>query len=365
MLSYNNKISVTQLQILLTLDIFGTGVLVLPRVVAEFSGQDGWLAVIIATALVMLSAFFITTLGGLFPGKTFFEYSSDILSKPIGTAVTLLFVIRIIAGCGMQLRFFGEIVRLSMLTATPFAVVCGIMLLTGAYAASKGYEVRARIGEILIFIVLLPIIFVFVTASTDIDFTNLMPVFAAKPVDLAASGFWAAFSFSGIELCLLVFPYVNRPESVRKGVVLAVAAIGVLMALITCVTIARFGPEEIQNQLWPVLKMMDTTAMPGSLMERQEALIMSFWIVSVFAVVSASLFFSSLMLRDVVKKGRRSIYVLLAAVIIFAVSFYPENLVRTFEINNFINTTLGVFYMFVLPPVMLITAKLRGLGKRA
>lgn len=363
MLSYNNKISIMQLQILIVLDIFGTGVMVLPRVVAEHSGQDGWLAVVTATALIAVSAFFITTLAGMFPDKTFFEYSSAILSKPLGALISLLFVIKIIVGCGLQLRFFGEVVRLSMLTSTPFWVVCGIMLLISAYAASKGYEVRARIGEILIFIVLLPLAYVFLTVSGDIDFTNLMPCFVAKPEDLAISSYAAAFAFGGIELCLLVFPYINRPKQARKGVMQVVAVIGALMTVVTCVTIARFGPFEIKNQLWPVLKMMDASGAAGSFMERQEALIMSFWIVSIFAVVNAGLFFSSLLLKDVVKKGKHFSYILAVIPLVFGIAVYPENLVKAYEYNNFINITLGVLYMFILPPVMLVIAKLRGFGK--
>ena len=45
---FNDKISVRQLQVLLILDIFGTGVIVMPRIAASIAGENGWLVAIFA-----------------------------------------------------------------------------------------------------------------------------------------------------------------------------------------------------------------------------------------------------------------------------------------------------------------------------
>ena len=48
MFASNNKITAKQFAMLLSIYIFGTGVIMLPRRVVAFSEQDGWITVLIA-----------------------------------------------------------------------------------------------------------------------------------------------------------------------------------------------------------------------------------------------------------------------------------------------------------------------------
>jgi spore germination protein len=362
MLLFNDKVSIRQLQVLLILDIFGTGVTALPRVVSVFAGQNGWLCVIIATAMAAVCAYLITAVAQRFPGKTFFAYTSALLTRPVGVLLTLAFVIKMALMSAYELRFFGEIVRQTLLEKTPFGIICAGMLLLAAYAASKGYETRARIAEILIFIVFLPLIFVAAIVSSDVDFSNLLPVMTAPTENILSGAGAAFFAFSGLEFCLLCYPYLNRPKTARKSVIRTVLLIGALMTVITVVSIARFGPAELRRTLWPVIAMMDATTLPGSFLERQGAMIMSFWIVSVFAFVNAGLFFSSLLLKDVCGKGNHSTYILILIPVIFGLSLIPENIVQLLGQFAAVNQALNAVFVFLIPLILLIAAKLRKAG---
>ena len=362
MLSINDKISVRQLQVLLILDVFGTGVTVLPRRVADHAGQDGWMCVLLAMAAVAFFSLIMTSLAGRFPDQNFVEYTSRIMTRPVGILISVSFVIKIVVMTGLELRFFGEIIRQIMLADTPFTVICLSMLLLGGYTAAKGYETRARLAEILIFIVFLPILFVFAIAATDVDFSNLLPVMTAEPRGILEGSYTAIFAFSGIDFCLLAFPYLQRPKNARKAVAQSIILIGVFMTLITVVTIARFGPYDLKRQIWPVLEMMDTVNLPGSFLERQGALVMSFWMISVFAIVNAGLFFSSLLLRDICQKGKHSTYILIVIPIIFGISFLPKNLTETFDLYRWMNNTFGIAFFLFIPLILLIVAKLRKAG---
>lgn len=363
MLSLNDKISVRQLQILLILDIFGTGVIILPRRVAEFVNQDGWIVIILTTILAMGFAFIVTSIGRMFPKDTFLTYCAKIVSKPIAIALSLGLVIKIIVNISMELRFFGEILRQTMLSKTPFGVICTGMILVSAYAAAKGIEAQARMAEILIFLVFVPLTFVFLIAALDVDFSNLLPVMVAKPNDLLRGSFFTGVAFNGLEFGLLVFPYMQRPKHVRKGLIHAVSLIGAFMLMITVITIAKFGPFDVKRQIWPVLEMMDVIDFPGAFIERQDALIMSFWIISVFSIVAAGLFFSSVLLKDVFKKATHSTYILICIPIVVGISYMPKNVTAVYSIMDFMYITFGIAYLLVIPVLLLVIAKLRGLGK--
>ena len=362
MIPTNDKISIRQLQILTILEIFGIGIISLPNTAAQFANQDGWFLIITATLLAVIYTYIITSLGRMFPEDSFTTYASKIVTKPIGIILSIGLVIKILLSTALQLRFFCEVIHQTILPKTPFYLVCAIMLLLGGYCASKGFETRARLGELLILLILVPLIFMLIVSCIGADWTNLMPVMTSNPTPILKGTFWLGVSFTGLEFLLFVHPYVNKPKNVRKGSILAILIVGTLMLLVTIVTIATFGPSYLKEQTWPVLSMMDMINLPASFLERQGALIMSFWIISVFATVNAGLFFSSLLLKDTFNKGTHSYYIIGCILLIFLISFIPQNLNDVLEMMNIVFATFGIAYLFFVPLVLLIIAKARRLG---
>ena len=357
----NNKISLRQLQALLFLEIFGFGVTALPRRVAESAGQDGWVSVLAATVIIIPIVAIIGHVTKLAQGMSFHDFACSVISKPLGVVVSLIFCARLVLLAAFNLRIFAEITRQTMLGTTPFAVIFVSMLLLAAYGAAKGIETRARMAEVLILVVLLPLIFVFGISGRDIDFTNLAPMMVAPTTSIALGSFSAFFAFSGIEVLLLVSPYLSRPKHLVKSASQVAVTIGIFMTIVTAVTIARFGPEGIVHQMWPVLKMMDTISLPGSIIDRQGALIMTFWIISAYATINAALFFSSLLLKDVVGRGQHSGYILALVPIIAILAHLPENLVTVYGLHMLINSTFGLATMVGIPLLIFIIAKIRGI----
>ncbi len=362
MFSYNNKISIRQLQALLILDIFGTGVIVLPRRVTQYANQDGWILVLLATILALILIYIMTSLATMFPNKDFLEFTSIIISKPVAIIISLGFIIKLILGTCLELRFFSEVVKQTMLYNTPFGVVCLIILLVSGYAAAKGYETRGRLAEILIFVVFVPLIIVFVIAAAGVDFTNIMPILKTPPESLLKGTFFTLASFNGIELVMLAIPYTNNKKKIKKNIIYSILFTGIFMTAMTIITICRFGYAETKLQMWPIISMTDTINIPGSFLERQEALIMSFWIISVFAIVNAGLFFSSLLAKSIIKKGKHSYYIIIFIILCFLMLFVPSDINQVYDFINLMFVTFGVTYMIVIPIVLLIIAKLRRLG---
>lgn len=361
MLSFNDKISIRQLQILLILEIFGVGFIILPKKVALFANQDGWIIVILSTIIAMIIALTITSLAQMFPKDSFYDYSSKIMSRPIGLILTLGFILKIILTVAMELRLFCEIIKETILPRTPFSVVSFVMLLASGYCASKGFETRARLAEILIIIVFLPLTIILLFSLLKLNFSNLLPILINSNTDFIRGAFLSTIFFTGIEFCLLVYPYVNNPKKVQKSVIATILYIGLFMLFITIITIAKFGAENLKHQSWPLIEFIEMINLPGSFMEGQGAAIMSFWIISVFAFVNASLFFLSLLVKDVIKKGSTENYIIIGLIAIFIVSLLPQNIDDVLKIMNLIFITLGIAYLFILPFIMLIVAKLRRL----
>lgn len=374
MLSDNNKISQRQLLCLLVLDVFGTGVLTLPRKASEHAGQYGWLIVVGATVLALLCAFIITTLGRMFPEDSFPVYCSKIMTRPVGIVISLGFLVKILIYLALELRLFGEILKETLLPNTPFPIVFFCLASVAAFAAAKGIETRARIGELLIPIVLIPLAVLLILAFFDVDFTNLTPVMTIShnvfsdnaffPASLAIGSLWAGISFTGLEFVLFAHPYVENEDDLRKGVLWTTVSVGLLMLVITVLTLAKFGVDGARLQMWPVLELMKMLRLPGSFIERQDAFVMSFWIISVFSITGAGLFFSSLLLQNIAGRGRQSYYILLSLPVIFVLSQLPENITTAYALLDLLFITFGTAYLFFIPLLLLLVAWVRGIGEK-
>lgn len=362
MFSFNDKISLRQFQILLMLYIFGTGVIILPRKAAIYAGRDGWAAFIITTCLALIAVFIITSLVKRFPHKSFYEYTSVLITRPIAFVLTLGLIFKTIIGLACELRFFAEIVKYVLLYNTPYTLIAISLLMLSAYAAGKGIETKARIGQIIVWIIFIPLTFVFIVVGADVDFSELAPLMQTEPRQLAIGAYHLLFAFSGMEFILLISPYLNNHKRLSGRALSCILVLGLFMCFSIILTTARFGPNNLGRQMWPILELMDATPLPGSFIERQEAIMMSFWILSVFAMISGGLFFASVAAKSVFKVGKHKHYLLIVAALAFILSLWLSDINFVYHIMDMNFLYLGTAYMLVIPAFLLMIAILGGIN---
>lgn len=364
MFANNGLISTRQLNMLLILYIFAKSITTLPKKVAEMGGHNGWVLILIATVFAIICLYFINFICKLNPNLSFFDNICKIIGRPLAIIICIGFLIKILIGTAFEVRLFCEVLKELILFNTPIGIVAISMILVGGYMASKGYEARGRMSELLIFIVFIPLIFVCLVTIFDVDFNNLRPIFREiSSTQVIEGGFSTLFYFSGIEFIFFVYPYVNDGEKkkIQKNTISSLILVGIIITLISILTIARFGVKDLTHQMWAVLEMMDTLDIPGSFIERQDSLIMLFWIVAIFVIINTGIFFSSIMAKDILKKGKHINYIWVFMVIIYILSFMPKNISKVYEFFNIYNYTFELFYILILPVMLFIIAKIRGL----
>ena len=362
MLAANGKITMRQLQILIILSAMGTGVIVLPRRVAEFAGQDGWVIaaglVILAVLIGVLISAAVTAAARHKPGVGFIESTGYLLTRPVAYICGIALWLKLVFSAGLELRVFMEITQSVMLPQTPLPAVSIVVLLVCAYAAAKGMETRARVAEVLFAIMALPFVFLIALAFFDTNFANLQPVMVTPSQNLLQGILRLGFIFTGLECLLLVSPFVKKGKHMGRHIAGALGFAGGVILLITVLTIAKFGPG-VASQPWPVLRMMDMLNIPGSFIERQEALMFSFWIITAFAIGNTMLFFGGLLVKDMFRPKARHLGVVVTMGAVFAVSVFPWG--DVYPVLDFIYVTGGVFFMVVLPVILLVAAWARGI----
>lgn len=363
MFSQNNKISMRQVEILIILNLFSNTSLILPRVASEIAAGDGWIIVIGGALIAMVYVLIITALVKMFPNQNIVEYTETIFSKPVGIIIGIIFLVKLIILAGLEIRVFGELVKQTLLRDTPIEFIVISMLFVVAYLTRKGYEARARMGELLIFIVVIPLIVIFLYAVPDIKLYNLSPMFVMKAENFMYGSFFMSLAYSGIELLLLSTPFVLKPNRLPKAAIGGVAFVGVLNVLICILTIGSYGSTVTSRQIWPVMSMMQAIRLPGGLIQRQDALMVSFWIMTVFLLINAYLFFSGMLIKKIASLKEQNFLILPLLPIVYLISLMPDNIVETYEWLTFMTRYVSLLFLLPIPLILLVAAKVKGMGK--
>lgn len=363
MFSKNDKVSVRQVEILLILDLTSTSVLSFPRTAAEIANQDAWIILIGATLLAFLFGYIITRVTKRFPGDTFVEISSKVLSKPVGILLSILFLGKLSITMAMELRIFGELVKQVLLPRTPIEVIMASMLLICSYLVRKGYECKARLGEILIFIIFIPLVIILLFVLPDTDFSNLKPFLTTPLPQLLKGSYFLAFLYTPMEFILMAGPLINNPKKAGRITFTAIGFVGVLNVVLAIITIGVLGAMGTRQQIWPVMTLMQIIEIPGAFVERQDVLMMIFWILSVFSFISTLMYFISFIITRILKADEHCFLVLPLVPVLYLISLIPDNIVEAFNWIEFLVKYFRILFLLPIPLLILIVARLRKLGE--
>lgn len=225
--------------------ISGPLVVSLPTILAKLSGQDGWLAALVALPAGVVPLLLWYALEGRLPGKTFTEQSLTVLGPTAGMLLGLLPLVLFASTLPVIVRNFADLVAGTALPRTPLPFVMGLVLLPTVYVVRSGLEVLARLGEILVPTGLIALFVILFASVKDTNLVNLLPVLARgpRPVLQGAGSVagWYAESF--------LISYVGCFRGRGRGQTLwaanaGLAVAGAALAVATALTTAVFGPLE-------------------------------------------------------------------------------------------------------------------------
>ncbi len=354
MYSDNGKISARQMQILLILDVLGISIIVLPKYNSSLLGFDGILLPVAGGVLALISLFFICRLAPFLGEFGFFDGLSRLIGRFMSGLVSLGLVFKLIFSLGCGIRIFSEAAKLKFLPNTPLWIISGLILLPCLYGAFKGYESRARLGELLVFIILIPFLIVFVPRIMECSFPSVIPnINISKDIYFKGS-LTNCFAFTGMEFLLLTFNHLNNMSDIGKKLASAFIFALVLVFLVNFVTISILGDTLAASFDFPAVDIMDIS----SVSKGKGGIMMSIFYLSVVIYEIGAIYLGSGLFGDILGK-RRSIYMYMAAFGGYALSLGFNDINSVIVCFTKINMFFGIAYFFVLPIFMNIIIKLK------
>lgn len=105
-----DRIPTSQAVVILINYVPAVGILTLPRTATEkLKTPDVWITVIVGGLIAMVAGVIIVKLSQQFPGKTFYQYSQEIVGKWVGALFSLLIIGYFVMLSSFEVRVLGEV----------------------------------------------------------------------------------------------------------------------------------------------------------------------------------------------------------------------------------------------------------------
>ncbi|NLZ81492.1 MAG: GerAB/ArcD/ProY family transporter [Clostridiales bacterium] len=365
MFSNNEKISAKQLKRLIVIDLFSVTGIIVPKIAASVLGKDGVLGIILATVYALIFLWILFMIAKEI-NDSYLQYAKEAAGSVFSFIIGLLYSIKIIFSGAFIVRLFGEVIKATLLEDTDLRIIILLLLLVATYMASKGFEVRARVAEVIYFFILIPILGLLFLGLKNIEVSNLMPLFNTD-IDKIFSGSYSVFLiFSLLDLLLFCIPMVRsynkgkkKTRSVYSHVAGGILIVSIFNLIIFLTALGLLGSKEVSDNLWSTITTLQIIEFPSSAIKRQDGLIMGIWTLSTFTVISGFLYYLSYVGKEIFCISNRKNLLIPALLIVFGIAIIPMETEQMFLYYESYMYYIGMPISLVLPLLILLIHKCR------
>lgn len=307
MFAENRKISGRQAFRLLVYDLLGLGTLLIPTVLASVAGRDGFFCIILGTFAGLL---YLKLLAPVVRDMKvpFVQYLEERFGVAVGKIVQVGYLFYFVLLAGYAAWLFSSLVLRHLLRQESFWLVLAVVVLLTVYGIWNGIEGRARIYELLFWVVMLPLFVMLFVAVDEIDLDYWTPVFITGAGGFLSGIYYVFICFSLVFLVLFSGEFVAKREVLVRAGRLAVIFAGTVHAGLYLILLGIFGAKALGVMEFPAVTMMSTVRISDGFLKRLDALMFGIWFFTLYAILSSSVFYGGMVLRQLLGIGRNNFW---------------------------------------------------------
>ena len=269
---------------------------------------------------------------------------------------------------GYTAYLFSVTVLNNLLRGESFYLVLVLILGLVWYGLLSGIEGRARVYELLFWVILIPLFIMLASALDEVKTDYWNPVFFTGKRDFFAGSYYVFICSSLIFLILFLGGYLRKRESLMKVGRLALIFTGCLEAGLYLILLGVFGGAALSDMQTPAITLMSTIKITGGFLKRADAFMFGIWFFTLYALLNSAVFYAEMLLNGLYHaKKRQALWkkweraAVFAAVFGVAVLLYnsKENTVLYEKFLWYIGTPF-----LVLVPVVLAIIRCAGQRKK-
>ncbi|PGM56080.1 GerAB/ArcD/ProY family transporter [Bacillus sp. AFS053548] len=347
------KLKITYYQFVLT--IFGVqigiGMLSLPRNLAEKSGTSSWIAILFGGLVSTILSMIYIKLSQKVPHENFSSLMTIFLGKILGKICLILLSIFFLYAGYLVLMLSVLFVQSYLLQHTSVYVILFLLLIPTYQLIIGGIQLIAKYIETIFPIVIFFLLMLFLTLK-DPNFKNLIPIIKEGWLPILKTVPTTIMSFLGIEIILVIYPYLDKKEKAMKGVIIANAMSTFTYLFVTIISFVAVSPYEILNIFTPVIAIL--SVIEFQFLERMDVILLSL----LFMVISktwVTYFWAGLDgFKEIFKIKKFPLFILTIFSIITICSYLFIPTFKVIDIHLKILSNLGLIVILGLPLILWI-----------
>ena len=341
----------------------GTLFITITREVGSISGMEAYIAVPAAYLIMTILLVPVFLFSSRFPGKRIGEYSQIILGGFFGKLLSLALMAVMMAVAALVLRNTAEFWGAALMPETPVWFFLVTLLILVIYTLMNGFEVYARVCQVLFMIVIGSLLFLVIASLIKVDLENLLPVFYRgwEPLlrgCLRVAGIAAQYAVFSAVICGHLRDARTIAATGLKGWLIA----GLLLSLIMLAVQGVFGPQQMAKFVSPPLELAKIIEI-GGVARGLEALLVSSWIIAGFLQITAYFYTTAIIMTDVFPRISFPTSLLIVSAPIFAGAYLVNDQEQLFALFPVLRTYLILPVAITAFGLLITVAFLRGMLK--
>ncbi|MDF2959747.1 MAG: spore gernimation protein [Paenibacillus sp.] len=360
----DERIGLREIVFLLPSYIHGVVLLTEPRLINKVThSSDGWIPLIAGGMVTIVFAWITAKLAIRFPGKTFIEYASQLVTKPVAYAFAAMIAAHFIIITSFEVAAIGGIAQIYLLPRTPYEVSAFIFLLIIVYAVSGSRVGLLRLNLLFYPIYISILIITHLFSLGNFEIANIKPMFITDiPTLMRASGD-AIMAFVGSEILLLYTYYSHQQKKVPMGAVCGMIITVSVLVFSYIIVIGAMGVKVPEELVFPTIDLVKEVVIPGGIFERADVVFFVIWTMSIFNTAAIAFDAILIALGYMFPKIRKTVMIFILSPVIFFIAMQPPTLMEVLNLLKY-DIYLQISLTFVIPPLLLTVAAVRKLPKR-
>jgi spore germination protein (amino acid permease) len=357
MLAGNNKISATQLKKLIVFDIISISIMIVPEIASTGAGKDGLISILLSSILALIYGFLL-----LYFSKNvttnYFSYSSEIVGRFLTFVFGILYMMKLFIFTLFAVNLFSNIINATLLPNTSYKIIVLSLIALSFYLSTKELEVKARLTELLYFVVLIPVVILFLLGIPNVNPSNLLPLFTNSSTNILQTGVYVFLTFSALDFVLFASPFAGKENYglKKKNMLFAILTITFIHIIIFLTVVGLLGTRGAKQEVWSTITVLQMLEVPGGFIQRLDAIVLMFWLISIFSIIG-SLFYYFRYITEGISRNRGGNWcTFLFAVIAFICSIWQ---IKTELLMNYFSIYLlylGLPQSILIPLIIMIIA---------
>lgn len=341
-----NQISAIHFGLFLLSGEIGLGIILLPGVLAEKVGHDGWIVILLTGLIAIGLTFLMMLLLQRYHDQSIYEINQLLFGKWLGQAFNYILWVYLLFMAVFFLRLFSEFIRLFHLVLIPPIIITILIMLPTLFLTRKGYSAIGRFSYFMI-VVLGAFIILGMKASSDVRISFLQPVGSAGFPKLLGTIPTMFYAFTGIELGAFIYGDVKNRKQATFWALSATIATLLFLELICLCTTGVFGELMLKEMVAPLFNLSQYVQFP--LVERVDLIFFILWfpmLESTFRVYFATAYTG---ICKLIHFKDSLLYYILFSIVIFGLNLLPADLnqlIRLGVVTNFAGMAVLLYIAF-------------------